>query len=108
MTGGWALLHCEAVAIVDEHHPRWLRVRLLDAAGRPWFFVDKEPVFSSSSAPIREPDLPAPVVIRCEVLGVSAAGIVMVSTARPDSAEAEDGTTMFEVRPDQVERPEPA
>jgi hypothetical protein len=32
----------------------------------------------------------------------------MVSTARPDSVEAEDGTTTFEVRPDQVERPEPA
>jgi hypothetical protein len=35
MTDGWALLRCEAVAIVDEHYPRWLRVRLLDAAGRP-------------------------------------------------------------------------
>jgi hypothetical protein len=108
MTSGWAYGRCEAVAVVDEHFPRRLRVRLIDAGGRAWFFVDKEPVFSASAEPVREPDLPAPVVIRCEVLGVSEAGVVTVSTARPDGVEAEDGTTAFEVRPDQVERPEPA
>jgi hypothetical protein len=104
MTSGWADLRCEAVAVVDEHFPRRLRVRLVDAAGRSWFFVDKEPVFSASDRAIREPDLPAPVVIRCEVLGASGAGLVTVSTARPDGVEAEDGTTTFDVRADSFAR----
>ncbi|MFG3708476.1 hypothetical protein ACGF7U_27595 [Micromonospora sp. NPDC047670] len=36
-------LRCEVVAWVSQDFPGWVRVRLVDADGRSWFFVDKVP-----------------------------------------------------------------
>ncbi len=102
MVDSAALLRCEAVAWVDEAWPGWLRVRLIDAMDRPWHFVDKVPVFFPDSTP--PPTLPAAALIRCRIVDQSADGTTTVSTAMPDGVEAEDGTTVFRVRVDQVQR----
>ena len=39
-------LRCEVVAWVSQEFPGWVRVRLVDADGKSWFFVDKVPVFT--------------------------------------------------------------
>src|SRR5690348_10314082 len=69
VTTGPAQLRCTATSIVDDSGcPSVLRVRVVDAAGRTWYLVDKEPVFRSGGAPLRERDLPAAVAVRCEVV----------------------------------------
>ncbi|GAA0813939.1 hypothetical protein [Spirilliplanes yamanashiensis] len=96
------VVRSEAIAWVDDGWPGWLRVRLIDALGRPWHFVDKVPVFFSDAAP--PPALPFPVLIRCRIADQDTDGVVTISTAVPDGVEAEDGTTVFRVRAAQVQR----
>ncbi|MFU8873845.1 hypothetical protein [Micromonospora sp. SL4-19] len=47
--------------------------------------------------------LPRPAFVRCNVVGQQEDQILVVSTV-PDHVEAEDGTTQFRVRPNQLER----
>lgn len=67
-----ALLRCEVVDRMTDGFPGRLRVRLVDAAGRPWFFVDKEPVFALQGGGPLEP--PALVHIRCHVVDAAPGG----------------------------------
>ena len=96
----WAL-PCEAVEWVDrEDCPPVIKARLLDADGRAWHLVDKLPLF------IEELELstvlPAPVAMACRVIGGHADIVdVEIDRGRP---EAEDGTTRFRVRFDQLKR----
>ncbi|MFG3422086.1 hypothetical protein [Micromonospora sp. NPDC048063] len=103
MTRSAGLLRCEAIAWVDEDWPGWVRVRLVDADGRIWFFVDKVPIFFVDDDIFPGAALPRPAFVRCHVVGQQEDQILVVSTA-PDHVEAEDGTTQFRVRPNQLER----
>jgi hypothetical protein len=96
-------LRCEAVAWVDQNWPGWIRVRLIDATGRSWYFVDKVPIFhmNDSAGAI---DFPAAAFIRCRIIGEDSNDVISVSTAAPDFVEAEDGTTEFGVPRKRIER----
>lgn len=96
------LLRCEAIAWVDEDCPGWVRVRLVDAYGRVWFFVDKVPIFFVDDDTLPGASLPRQAFVRCYVVGQQEDQILLVSTD-PDHGEAEDGTTQFRVRPDQLQ-----
>jgi hypothetical protein len=97
------LLRCEAIAWVDHDWPGWVRVRLVDSTGHSWFFIDKVPIFFCDD-PAGAIDFPAPVLVRCRVVSEGSGDVVTVSTATPDAVEAEDETTTFRVRADQIER----
>ncbi|MEV4479458.1 hypothetical protein [Micromonospora coxensis] len=101
VTNPVTLLCCEAIAWVDEDWPGWVRVRLVDADGRVWYFVDKVPILMDDGTRSGAP-LPRPAFVRCNVVGKQEDQILLVSTA-PDHVEAEDGTTWFRVRPDQLQ-----
>ncbi|MBM0256183.1 hypothetical protein [Micromonospora sp. 4G55] len=77
-------------------------MRLVDADGRTWFFVDKVPIFFVDDDILPGAALPWPAFVRCHVVGQQEDQILVVSTA-PDHVEAEDGTTQFRVRPNQLE-----
>ncbi|MCM0674036.1 hypothetical protein NCC78_04870 [Micromonospora phytophila] len=95
-------VRCEVVAWVSHDFPGWIRVRLVDADGKPWFFVDKVPVFTCGQLDAGA-RLPAPVRLGCSIVGNDEDGAVVVSTRR-DAVEAEDGQTRFRVRDDQLDR----
>ncbi|WP_345636766.1 hypothetical protein [Rugosimonospora acidiphila] len=99
-----AELACEAVAWAEDDFPGWIRVRLVDAAGRDWFFVDKVPIFTAGVI-TRETSFPVSVGIRCRILtagpGRFDAGDLVVRTD-VDGVNAEDGTNEFHVRRNQV------
>jgi hypothetical protein len=104
--GDEVLLACEVVGWMSVDFPGWVRVRLVDAAGRAWFLIDKAPVFNVDLTP--ESVLPVPAAVRCAVVGrVRPPGLqgrpqVVVSTAL-DGVAAEDGTEEFTV-PDRLLR----
>jgi hypothetical protein len=97
------LLRCEAIAWEDHDWPGWIRVRLVDATGQSWFFIDKVPIFFSDDL-VGAINFPAPVLVRCRVVSEGPGDVVTVSTAAPDAVEAQDRTTTFQVRVDQIER----
>lgn len=103
MMSSAGLLRCEAIAWVDEDWPGWVRVRLVDAHGRIWFFVDKVPIFFVDEDILPGTSLPRPAFVRCYVVGQPEDQILVVSTTL-DHVEAEAGTTHFRVRPNQIER----
>ncbi|MCO8274829.1 hypothetical protein M1L60_29960 [Actinoplanes sp. TRM 88003] len=96
MADGWAL-QCEAVAWVDTEWPGWIRVRLDDADGQTWHLVDKVPVFGLDLGP--QARMPQPLRLPCDVVGED--GDWLIVTPRWN-IEAEDGTTRFRVRRDQL------
>ncbi|MGC5018721.1 hypothetical protein [Micromonospora sp. DT47] len=106
MMSSAGLLRCAAIAWVDEDWPGWVRVRLIDADGRSWFFVDKVPIFFTDDGILPGASLPRPAFVRCYVVGQQEDQVLVVSTD-PDHVEAEDGTTQFRVRPNQLERTSP-
>ncbi|MGW3856103.1 hypothetical protein [Micromonospora arida] len=95
-------LRCEVVAWVSQEFPGWVRVRLVDADGKSWFFVDKVPVFTGGqlSADTR---LPAAAHVRCGIVRHDDDRAVVISTA-PDGVEAEGGRRLFRIREDQLDR----
>lgn len=97
---GWLL--CEIDAWVDDAFPGFVRVRLVDADGRSWHFVDKVPIFRLDDDISPDTSLPRPAAVRCSLLGEAEEQVVLVSTA-VDNVEAEEGTTQFRVRLDQLE-----
>jgi hypothetical protein len=97
-----ALLWCELVEWVDREWPGWVKARLVDVVGRTHYFVDKVPVFGGDFGP--EEQLPAPGLIRCEVIsraGTDGDPIVLVSTS-VDHVTSVDGMAEFRVHPDQL------
>lgn len=95
-------LRCEVVAWVSQDFPGWLRVRMVDADGQSWFFVDKVPVFTDAQLNA-DARLPAPVRVRCSIVGQDEDGALVIST-QLDGVEAEGGQTLFRVRGDQLDR----
>src|SRR4051812_37197139 len=99
MGRGW-VLPCQAVERVDAKWPGWIRVRLVDADGRAWFFVDKVPIFADFGP---DATMPASVHLVCDI--VAQAGHRAVVEPRWH-VEAEDGTRQFTVHVDQLGPPE--
>ena len=95
-------LRCEVVAWVSQDFPGWVRVRLVDADGKSWFFVDKVPVFTGGQLSADTP-LPAPLHVRCGIVGRNDDRALVIST-QPDGVEAEGGQRLFRVREDQLDR----
>ncbi|MEU5786098.1 hypothetical protein ABZ754_00020 [Micromonospora purpureochromogenes] len=95
-------VRCEVVAWVSQDFPGWVRVRLVDADAKSWFFVDKVPVFTGGQVDA-DTRLPAPVHLRCSIVGNDEEGVLVIST-HPDAVEAEGGQTLFRVREDQLDR----
>src|SRR5262245_33195896 len=67
--------------------------------GRVWFLVDKVPVFGAEFGP--ETPMPVPVRLVCDLVGDDGGQVVVVAPRL--GVEAEDGTTRFRVRRDQLE-----
>jgi hypothetical protein len=84
-----------------DDFPGWIRVRLVDATGRTWFFVDKAPVFTGDVV-TADTQLPMPVGIRCHIVASEMDGQVLVVRTDVDGVEAEDGTNELRVRLDEV------
>ncbi|RQX02764.1 hypothetical protein [Micromonospora inaquosa] len=95
-------LRCEVVAWFSQDFPGWVRVRLVDADGKSWFFVDKIPAFTGGQLSADTP-LPAPVHVRCDIIGRDDDRALVIST-QPDGVEAESGQRLFRVREDQLDR----
>ncbi|WP_154940297.1 hypothetical protein [Micromonospora palomenae] len=95
-------LRCEVVAWVSQDFPGWVRVRMVEADGKSWFFVDKVPVFTDGQLNA-DTRLPAPVRVRCSIVSQDEDGALVIST-QPDGVEAEDGQTLFRVRGRQLDR----
>jgi len=97
----------EVVAWKSDEFPGWVRVRMTDALGRSWFFIDKVPVFDT--AVNSSSTLPAPAAIRCRVVRLvdsveaDEPPELVVSTT-PDEVAAEDETDQFTVRGEQLRR----
>lgn len=98
MERAWSL-RCEAVEWIDIEWPGWVRVRLVDSDERAWLLVDKVPVFGLDVGP--EAPMPIPVGLVCEVVAEDDDQVVVVVPRW--QVEAEDGTTRFRVRRDQLE-----
>ena len=97
----WSLAG-EAVEWVDtDGWPPVIRVRLVDADGREWHFIDKVPIFVEDLDPTTT--MPAPVGILCRVVDDDGSGTISVQIDR-DRPESEDGTTRFRVHCDQLSR----
>ncbi|MBB5867599.1 hypothetical protein F4553_000978 [Allocatelliglobosispora scoriae] len=105
---GWSLLKVEAIELLDDDWPGWVRVRLVDAADVSWTFEGKVPIFFAGDAPTRATSLPVAAHIRCHVLrtdrGADGREVSVVSTAM-DGVETEDGLDEFRVFSDQIEQP---
>lgn len=99
-------VRCQLVRwVADEPQPGLVEARLVDAAGRTWSFIDKEPIFCVE--PMRQPRaFPQPGLIRCEVLDrdelEGGRDVVTIDTARPDGVES-SGVTIFCVPRDPVD-----
>jgi hypothetical protein len=62
-----SLLRCEIVEWIDRDWPGSMRARIVDAAGRVWYFEDKAPIFFADDQPL---DAVSPFAgyIRCDVI----------------------------------------
>ncbi|MFG3701200.1 hypothetical protein ACGF5C_25305 [Micromonospora sp. NPDC047620] len=96
------LLRCEVVAWVDHNFPGWVRVRLVDADLKPWFFVDKVPIFTPGRLHA-ETSLPTAVRLRCRIVGQDSDGVFTVSTS-PDGVAAVGGQALFRVTEAAIDR----
>jgi len=93
------LVRCEAVEWVDTDWPGWIKVRLIDADGRPWYLIDKVPVFGGNLDPVAQ--MPTPIQLHCDLVGDDGDRALIVAP-RWD-VQAEDGTNQFRVRLEQFE-----
>jgi hypothetical protein len=99
-------LKCELVRWVsDDPQPGLVEVRLLDANGSEWMFVDKVPIFTV--APVSSAtQLPISGEIRCDVVGSRQApgGQELVDVELRDGVETADGVSRLTIRRDQLVR----
>ncbi|WP_144127172.1 hypothetical protein [Catellatospora sichuanensis] len=102
----WSSLNVEAIELIEEDWPGWVRVRLVDADGVPRIFEGKLPIFFAGDVPTSSTTLPVPAMVRCHVLRrellEDGRAVLIVSTAI-DGVETGDGLDEFRVREDQVE-----
>ena len=93
-------VECQVVRwVADEPQPGLVEAHLTDSDGRPWIFIDKEPIFCSDPVG-RAARFPVAGVIRCQVIGheVRADGfeVITIDTGSPDGVDSE-GNTIFRV-----------
>ena len=92
------LLPCEAIEWVDTDWPGWVRVRLIDADGQPWFLTDKVPIFFADFGP--DTAMPVAVHLACDIVGEDGDRLLVVPRWH---VVADDGTCEFSVRRDQLQ-----
>ena len=93
------MLKGEIIEWVDrDFYPPIVRVRFVDAGAREWFIVEKAPIVADDDFGPDSP-LPFPVELPCDVIEEDGDHLVIVL---PWRLEAEDGTTRFRVRRDQL------
>jgi hypothetical protein len=90
---------------VDDHQPGFIECRFTDRFDCEWIFIEKSPVITARD--LRSDSLfPQPAFIACEIVsrGTDDSGreIVEISTERPWSIAALDGTAHFHVFADQL------
>jgi len=84
---------CEIVRFTDDHFPRWVEARFVDADGLEWVFEDKVPIFTAADLRA-DTRYPVPAVIRCVVIDSDESlGRTLIDTSRPDGLTAKDGVT---------------
>jgi hypothetical protein len=97
---------CELVRWVsDDPQPGLVEVRLLDADGSEWMFVDKVPIFTA--APVSSAtQLPMPGEIQCEVVGTrqTPGGQEFVDVELRDGVETADGVSRLTINREQLVR----
>ncbi|MEV2192987.1 hypothetical protein AB0I02_18645 [Streptomyces phaeochromogenes] len=105
-------LRCEAtrwaVEYDDGTYPGFVEVRLTDANGRQWTFLDKPPIFSDGDELSPEAAYPIAVTMDCVILSRTSDPdgneVVTISTGgRPEATEGD--RSEFDVRPDQLVEP---
>jgi len=89
----------------DEPIPGLVEVRLQDANGDTWQFIDKAPLFDESAVLTRDTAYPVDLDVACTVRARHVRdGRVLfeISTASPWGLETVEGRHLFEVTADQV------
>src|SRR5581483_8420235 len=91
--------------IVDYGQPWFVECELVDAFGRKWIFLEKEPVVNTADS-LNEADLPSPGVIAGHIVDeeTDSAGrrIITIDTEKPWGIEAVTGERRFDVLPEQI------
>jgi hypothetical protein len=102
----WSLLAAQAIG-VDVGYPGWLRVRLVDAAGTSWSFVDRATNLVGGADPVPA-SFPAPAHLRCRVHRVERddqGRELLVVTISVESVDTLRRGDEFRVLPEQVTSP---
>jgi hypothetical protein len=91
---------------IDESFPGWVEFQIVDADGRVWRFQEKVPVITTEDLWI-DSEYPRPGSIACTVLrqhdDPAGRQVLTIDTSRPWGIESVDGTTVFEILPEQLE-----
>jgi hypothetical protein len=98
-------IRVQIVRYVDDSQPGWVEAKLRDAWGNEWIFVDKVPIFTETSLDTHS-NYPQPGVIRCGIVrswrDESGRELCTIDTSRPDSVEATNGKSRFDVLMEQL------
>jgi hypothetical protein len=95
----------EIIRYTLDEQPGFVELRLIDAWGTEWLFEEKVPVVTLEELD-EHSDYPQPGIIACEIIkewrDAEDREIVTIDTERPWGVPAYDGTTRFDVLPDQL------
>src|SRR6267142_1238103 len=101
-------MHTLAITIrryVDGSQPGWVECDFRDAWGREHLFREKIPIVSTESLDDPSP-YPRPGIIACEIVtrwrDERGRDLLKISTERPWGCESTEGTTCFDVLPEQL------
>ena len=93
-------VRCELIRWVsDEPQPGVVEVRLVDASGEEWAFIDKIAIFTADNVSSTT-TLPVPAAIRCELLATRQddLGREVVDVQLKDRVETADGVSRLTVQ----------
>jgi hypothetical protein len=89
-------VECQVVRwVAEEPQPGLVEARMVDADGRVWSFIDKEPIFCKQLV-TRSTRFPVAAIIRCEVVGheLLADGREVVESHNAELVLVGDGTDL--------------
>ncbi len=90
---------------VDDSQPGWVECKLVDAWGREWSFIEKEPVVSLVALDASS-NYPQPGVIGCLIVerkqDADGREVVTINTEKPWAIESTTGEHQFDVMPGQL------
>ena len=95
----------EITRYTNDAQPGWVECRLTDASGTEWLFEEKVPVVSADDLDAQS-DYPQPGIIACRLIkrwrDQNDRELVTIDTDEPWGVESSDGSTRFDVTPDQL------